>query len=268
MKKIVNCLLFFILLLFPTVSTALNDSHIVLVDDDGDGDFQSIQKAVDVATEGDIIKVYSGTYIENIEINKSLSLIGVEEELGAGSDMGKPVILGSNKTAINVSHTQMVEVSNFSIQNSSFGVILIDSFHCSIKQNNISNCTFSGMKIQSVDNERVFNISVTGNYIFNNYAGVVIGPSFASSCIILEGNSIAYNEMVGLGIAFVRKVLVEKNNFIENGVEPAVSQVVSVFSLATSFSHNFWSDWQKDTPREIPLFKKDRNPADESYNIK
>ncbi len=48
--------------------------EIINVDDEGDGDFISMQTAIDAANPGDIIRVYSGTYNENIEIIKKTSL--------------------------------------------------------------------------------------------------------------------------------------------------------------------------------------------------
>lgn len=65
------------------------------VDDEGDGDFTSIQDAIDAATDGDIIEVYSGTYYEHVIIGKELEVLGIDAELGSGSDTGKPVVDGS-----------------------------------------------------------------------------------------------------------------------------------------------------------------------------
>ena len=72
------------------------------MDDEGDGDFVSIQAAINAAKDGDTIEVYSGIYHENLVVNKRVSLIGIPYELGEGNDEGKPVIEGSwscNKTA-------------------------------------------------------------------------------------------------------------------------------------------------------------------------
>ena len=39
-------------------------------------DFDTIQEAINAANEGDVIKVLPGTYIEQITINKTLTIIG------------------------------------------------------------------------------------------------------------------------------------------------------------------------------------------------
>ena len=46
------------------------------VDDDGPADFYTIQGAINAASPGDTIFVYSGTYYENVVVNKTVSLIG------------------------------------------------------------------------------------------------------------------------------------------------------------------------------------------------
>ncbi|MBT9159204.1 MAG: hypothetical protein DDT26_00456 [Dehalococcoidia bacterium] len=56
------------------------------VDDDGqdypNADFTRIQDAVDAASTGDSILVYPGTYTENVDVNKSLT---IKSESRAGS---------------------------------------------------------------------------------------------------------------------------------------------------------------------------------------
>jgi len=61
----------------------------------GAGNYTRIQDAIDNASDGDTVFVYSRRYIENIVIEKSLSLIGISEEFGSGNDSGKPVIDGN-----------------------------------------------------------------------------------------------------------------------------------------------------------------------------
>lgn len=49
------------------------------VDDDGGADFTCVQDAVDAASPVDTIFVYSGLYVENIVVNKTLKLIGEDK---------------------------------------------------------------------------------------------------------------------------------------------------------------------------------------------
>jgi hypothetical protein len=73
-----------------------------IVDNEGDGDFTTIEAAYENASDGDTIEVYSGTY--NVtstipahgmrSINKSLVIAGISHELGSGTDTGKPILTG------------------------------------------------------------------------------------------------------------------------------------------------------------------------------
>jgi parallel beta-helix repeat protein len=81
---------------------AIMGANTWIVDDEGDGDFTSIQAAIDYASDGDTIEVYSGTYVENITIYKKLWLKGNSSEYLNGTDVGKPII---NASFQNNTHT-------------------------------------------------------------------------------------------------------------------------------------------------------------------
>jgi len=48
----------------------------ITVDDDGGADYETIQDAVDAAEDGDTVRVYEGTYEENVVVDKSIDLVG------------------------------------------------------------------------------------------------------------------------------------------------------------------------------------------------
>ena len=111
-KVLVVCIiLLFVGVNTLTASKTTFDNYIV--DDEGDGDFTSIQDAIDNATEGDTIYVYSGNYSGNVLINKSLNIIGIDEEYLTGIDTGNPIIWTGE---VIIDHTSSVLFSNFSLQ--------------------------------------------------------------------------------------------------------------------------------------------------------
>jgi parallel beta-helix repeat protein len=73
-------------------------------------DFPTIQEAIDNATLGDTIMVLSGTYHENVVVNKTVSLIG---------ENSSTTIIDGNKTGTVVTiEASDVTISGFTIQNS------------------------------------------------------------------------------------------------------------------------------------------------------
>jgi nitrous oxidase accessory protein len=102
---ILNVLILFVIGSYPSFSadsyqhysSLTSREDVILVDDDGDGDYTSIQEAVNNSNPGDIIEIYSGTYNEyNIIISHPVHIIGIPHELGQGNDTGKPLITPSH----------------------------------------------------------------------------------------------------------------------------------------------------------------------------
>lgn len=136
MKKIIITI-FSVFILANIVSFSRTLDNEIIVDNEGDGDYTNIQDAIDNASEGDIIKVYSGFYKGDIIINKRIILIGVPEEFGRGNDTGKPVIDGGNNAVTVIANN--VVISGFIIQNASSGVKILSNYN-KIEENVIRNC--------------------------------------------------------------------------------------------------------------------------------
>ena len=78
--------------------TGSGEGATITVDDDGEGDYTSIQDAIDNATEGDTIEVREGTYFENVVVNKSIDLVGDSRDsvIINGSGIGNVVTIESD----------------------------------------------------------------------------------------------------------------------------------------------------------------------------
>lgn len=92
------------------------NNRTIIVDDEGDGNATTINSAIEIAYDGDIILVYSGTYYENVVVNKKISIIGIPTEYGNGSDIGKPVIDGNNVSDVVLITSDNVILTNFTIR--------------------------------------------------------------------------------------------------------------------------------------------------------
>ncbi|HEC89615.1 MAG TPA: hypothetical protein ENI44_03420, partial [Thermoplasmatales archaeon] len=167
--------------------------EIINVDDEGDGDFISIQTAIDAANPGDIIRVYSGIYNENIEVNKeNLTIEGIKYELGAGSDNGYPSIVGNGDNDVVKIISNNISFSGFIIQNSG------------------NNYYDAGIEIHS-NNSEVFRNGLTGNFY-----GIVINYCHKN---MVKENYIAGNIMDGIYMMFTSNNIISENQITENGFQ-------------------------------------------------
>ena len=139
----------------------------------GDGNFTRIQDAINAASSGDSIFVYSGCYEENLVVNKSKLLIrGCLEELGYGYDTGMPIIDGKSLNDVIKIMEDEVSIINLVIRNSGYADagILIGSFAYNVvTQTKISHCyIFDNHKGIQVEDEKsvhtlIENCSITNN---------------------------------------------------------------------------------------------------------
>jgi parallel beta-helix repeat protein len=131
-----------------------------------DGNYNSIQDAINASSDGDTVFVFSGTYNESISISKSINLIG-EDKLSAilsyNNDSQWPDI-----DIITISATY-VNISGFTIQNSPhYGInISSEADNCLIYQNIIQNNSI-GIIISESKKLTIFNNTFYHNNFVNN----------------------------------------------------------------------------------------------------
>lgn len=121
----------------------------------GKSNYSSIQNALDDSSAGDIIFVYSGLYNEDIEINKSISIIGQDRE--------STYIIGNNSFNLIKIKSKNVNITGFTIQNAiSSGILIENTNYCSIFKNNITNNCI-GISVISSRNTVIFNNTISNN---------------------------------------------------------------------------------------------------------
>jgi len=165
MKEHISILMVVLIILLTNVSlitlgTELNLKDTIYVDDDGTADYTKIQDAIDNASDGDTIIVFSGTYNESIKIDKSINLKGIEKD---NTDITK---------RITIKNTQWVNVSNFMISNNGWSGLSIENCqHVVIKNNIILNNEQIGIQITNsknifIENNEIFNCIMTGISVY------------------------------------------------------------------------------------------------------
>jgi len=180
-------------------SSPISSGNTLYVGGSGEGNYTSIQDAIDNASEGDTVFVYDdiSPYYEYIVVHKSINLIG--------EDKNTTIIDGSESGIGITVNTGWVTISSFTIQNCSSG-ILIGSDYNIISDNFIKNNEF-GIDILYTGKNTIKN-----NFFANNAWGISV---WDSDDIIIEHNYI-FSNVEGVELKDSRNSNITNNLIFEN----------------------------------------------------
>ncbi len=199
----------------------------------GPGNYSKIQYAINNATDGDTIFVYSGIYNEQLIVNKSIDLIG--------EDKVSTVIDGGGKYYVVHVGVDNVSVKNFYINNSGIygqnaGIIVYGEIKNITIDNNIIIDNYFGICIGSpYQYKRIYYVNITNNFIQNNVFGIgfyegyettILNNEFIDNGIFIiksssRDNIVKNNTINGLPLIYLEK---QSNKIIE----PNVGQIILV----------------------------------------
>jgi parallel beta-helix repeat protein len=171
----------------------------------GPGNYSKIQDAIDNSSDGDTVFVFSGTYYENLVVNKAISLVG--------EDKNKTIInCNQNETGVNIT-VDYIHLSGFSITNnydwpSSNDGVEISSSNNVIDNNKVINSIFYGISYGIYVHKNSNNNFITHNTIVNISVGIHLEfnkKNFITNNIISNG--------LNCGIELFQN---SYNNFIAN----------------------------------------------------
>jgi parallel beta-helix repeat protein len=154
------------------------------------GNFSKIQDAINASQDGDTVFVYSGTYYENIVVNKSINLTGENKQntFINGGDKGDTINVSAN----------WVNITGFNITNNFTlnywnGLFVYFSSNCSIADNIIfTNDLWYGIFLLSSSNNEIIN-----NNISDNFYGMLLRRSSNNN---ITNNNFSSNYMCGIAI--------------------------------------------------------------------
>jgi parallel beta-helix repeat protein len=207
-----------------------------------DTKFSKIQDAIDSACLGDIIKVENGTYAENINISKPISLMGIGDPVVDARGLGTAIVLSANGVtlegfhAVNSNQAGIKVVSsgntirNNRASGNSIGMDLVNSNHnvlrANLLYNNLANFEVMFMRYDlSFDNDIDTSNLANGKpiyYIVNAVDTVIENSSNAGVvyCIGCKNLSIRglkpANNAMGIILVNCNNSLLENNQIVQN----------------------------------------------------
>jgi parallel beta-helix repeat protein len=280
----------------------LPNGNTLYVGGSGEGNYTTIQKAVNAASDGDTVFVYddSSPYYENVRIqSKSIYLIGENKDttiIKDGVDFcdaRNVKISGFTARSIDFGYIDNATISNNNIigdwrfQNGidiyyyNKGVFIISNnvisnyegngidyysenlARCEIINNTISNNVINGLQIEGNHNHLIFE-----NTFLNNYCGLDL--------TLCQNNNISKNTFknnrCGIKICWTFTNIINQNNFINNERNACFE-----YSCLNRWKENFWDDWiglKYIILRFLPYYVINKNykhidwrPAKEPYDI-
>jgi len=238
--------------------------------------YTTIQGAINNASSGDTIFVHIGTYYEHVVINKTITLVGEDNNF---------TIIDGNKTD-NVIHIRAnnVTVKGFTIQNSGryvYSGILVDHSTGNVIINNKVRYNYEGISLLYSSGNVVCDNTILSNddgvYLYSSSSNVVSGnillhnefngiSLYYSSSNVVRGNTILSSNYYGIYLAFLsNNNTIYHNNF--NNTDQAWSESTNIWNFGDE--GNYWSDYTKqdinkdgigDTPYDINAANKDNYP--------
>jgi parallel beta-helix repeat protein len=163
-----------------------NNGKTLYVGGSGEDNYTKIQDAVDNASDGDTIHVYSGTYYENIVINiNSISLLGEDKENTIIDGGGSGDVVYVSADWININKFTLRNSGDIGYPNYDSGIDLDSCRQCIVSDNIILN-NKCGTNLGGQGGNNIINNTIKSNHVY----GIKI---YKSSNNIVTYNKIKYN---------------------------------------------------------------------------
>jgi parallel beta-helix repeat protein len=210
------------------IAKVASGSSTVYVGGSGPGNYTKIQWAIENASYGDTVFVHAGTYNENVNVNKALSLVGEDKEntIIDGGDSGYVVhavftnwfnitgftIRGSGSSLVDsgiaLSYVDNGRIENNIVVSNYNGIHLSNSDYINITNNDLSSNDDHTISLVSSSNNSIYNNKVT-----NNDHGIRLSDSSDNNII---GNDVSSNNFNGILLSESSNITLTNNIVNQN----------------------------------------------------
>jgi parallel beta-helix repeat protein len=203
--------------------------------------FNKIQDAITAVASGGTVNVAAGTYNENIDVNKQVTIIGA----GAAD-----TIVTANNSMDHVFEVTAdgVNISGFTVK----GVDRYANYKAGIYLNNVKNCSISNNNATEnsygIHLDWSNNNTLTDNTASNNSFGIIL---FNSSYNLIENNTVNSNDDTGINLGESSNNIIYNNYF--NNTNNAYDDGTNIWNITNTtgtnviggpyLGGNYWSDY-------------------------
>jgi parallel beta-helix repeat protein len=276
------------------------DARVIIVPSTG---ISTVQQAINQANPGDTILIQAGTYFENVVLNKTLSLVGMNRDLSIidGNFVGNVILITAQGAAvsnltiansgaglvdagIHIQGASSNTVTDNRFTNNSDGISVYDSQNLLVSNNLIVGNSNYGVSLQSC-----ISSTVSWNVIRENYAGVNLASSTGNFILanIISGNTngillssstgnVISANTVEDGLYGIWMVYASSNNVIYHNNLRNTGNAYS--ELKNFWDHegegNYWSNYEgRDSDRDgigdtpYNLTEVSKNPNVDNYPL-
>jgi nitrous oxidase accessory protein len=234
-RRIWKCSIFFVLLaLLAFVSNACAANTYTVCS--SGCNYTSIQAAVNAASDGDTIIVRDGTYTENINVDKRLT---IRSENGSSKTM-VGAHTGDNGFAVSV---DWVNISGFTVTNASINGIDLNSVsHCNISHNVLRANNHNGIWMNNATNNIIHNNIVLNTRMYNGIG--MLNCSYNN----ITGNLLLSNNHNGIWMEDSNHNIITQNNASFSILYQGIGMLncnndnITGNSLSSNTNNGFWME--------------------------
>jgi len=193
-------------MLVVVLSCPFAQGKVILIDDDGQADFDNIQAGIDAAEYGDTVFAAPGTYYENITLKDGINLSGAGADVTIIDALGYADVVDARANNVTISGFTFRNSGENDLRHLNCGVYL-DGSYAPIVRNNVIVDNTIGIGLWDGANPDIRN-----NIIKNNSSGLYIyglETSPSNPCII--NNTIVNNERNGITLRVMVSPVITNN---------------------------------------------------------
>ncbi|MCJ2670551.1 MAG: right-handed parallel beta-helix repeat-containing protein [Candidatus Thermoplasmatota archaeon] len=167
----------------------------------GPGNYTTIQGAIDAASPGDTVFVFSGTYYENVVVNKTITLMGEDRDSTIVNASGSWDVIRVTADWTNITGLTVTE-SGVAPFMGEAGIELYAVDNCSVIDINASG-NVNGIQLHNSDDN-----TISDSLVLQNHMGIYL---YNSSGNLIAGSSAHYSNHSGISV-----VLSHNNTIVDN----------------------------------------------------